>query len=84
MTTPVDMAIEAAGGLTALSKALGLSHPTVIGWRRRGAVPADRVAQVALVTGLSPAALRPDLAALFAEDASPDCVSDTANKRDAA
>lgn len=65
--TPVDVVIEKAGGVAALSRALGLTHPTVIGWRRRGQVPPERLEQVAAITGMRPAEIRPDLAKLFAE-----------------
>ena len=62
----VDRIIEAAGGVAKLAAALNLKHSSIIGWRVRGSVPAGRVADVARVTGISPALIRPDLAAAFA------------------
>lgn len=58
---PIDKAIAAAGGVNALSRNLGLAHPTIIGWRRRDQIPAERVHAVSAVTGISPEELRPDL-----------------------
>jgi DNA-binding transcriptional regulator YdaS (Cro superfamily) len=54
-------AIEKAGGVSALARAVGVDHSTVIGWRRAGRVPAERVRRIAEVTGMSPHSLRPDL-----------------------
>lgn len=51
-------AIEAAGGVRALARLLGVSQPTVSGWRR---VPADRVLAVEALTGIDRTVLRPDL-----------------------
>ena len=36
-------AIEAAGGPQRVSDVFGISHVSVIGWRKRGQVPAERV-----------------------------------------
>lgn len=51
-------AIEAAGGVRALARQLGVSQPTISGWRR---VPADRVLAVESLTGVDRAMLRPDI-----------------------
>lgn len=51
-------AIEAAGGVGALARGLGISQPSVSAWSR---VPADRVIAVERVTGVRREALRPDL-----------------------
>jgi DNA-binding transcriptional regulator YdaS (Cro superfamily) len=51
-------AIEEAGGLRPLARALGISQTSVAEWRR---VPADRLLQVEAVTGISRELLRPDL-----------------------
>lgn len=56
------------GAVSALADALGVAHTTVMRWRD-GTVPADRVAEVARVTGIPAAKLRPDLAATFAVSA---------------
>lgn len=52
-------AVEAAGGIRALARAVGVQRQAVQNWLR---VPQDRVFQVARLTGLAPALLRPDLA----------------------
>jgi TorA maturation chaperone TorD len=54
-------AIEAAGGVAALARAVGVSQPAVSAWDR---VPSDRIAAVELASGVSRDILRPDL---FAE-----------------
>lgn len=56
--TGLDKAIDAAGGVRALARALGVSQPAVSNWKR---VPADRVVAVESVTGIARAHLRPDL-----------------------
>ena len=48
----------------ALGRALNVSHTTVLRWAETG-VPAHRLADLARITGLPAAALRPDLAATF-------------------
>ncbi len=47
-----------AGGMNALARALGITSASVAGWKR---VPAGRVAEVARITGLPAARIRPDL-----------------------
>jgi DNA-binding transcriptional regulator YdaS (Cro superfamily) len=53
-------------GITSVAVAarLGVAHSTVLRWAEHG-VPAHRVADVARVTGIPAAELRPDLAAAF-------------------
>ena len=51
-------AIEAAGGVGALARALGISQPSVSNWQR---VPAERVIAVESLTGVARSELRPDL-----------------------
>ena len=51
-------AIEVAGGVNALARALGISSASVADWKQ---VPAGRVRAVAEITKLSKHALRPDL-----------------------
>jgi DNA-binding transcriptional regulator YdaS (Cro superfamily) len=48
----------AAGGAQVLAASLGIRVSAIYQWRR---VPAERVREVALVTGLLPHQLRPDL-----------------------
>jgi TorA maturation chaperone TorD len=54
----VRLAIDAAGGVAALARGLGISQPSVSAWRR---VPADRVVAVEALTGVKRQQLRPDL-----------------------
>jgi TorA maturation chaperone TorD len=54
----LQRAIDAAGGIGALARALGIAQPSVSGWLR---APADRVSAIEAVTGVSRANLRPDL-----------------------
>jgi TorA maturation chaperone TorD len=54
----LDAAIRAAGGVGELARRLGVSQPSVSGWKR---IPAERIARVEAATGLTRAALRPDL-----------------------
>ena len=56
-----------AGGADALAKLIGIKRRTLFLWKADG-VPADRIAEVAAVTGIAPSTLRPDLAAMFAAE----------------
>jgi TorA maturation chaperone TorD len=51
-------ALQSVGGVTELARRLGIAQPSVSRWDR---VPADRVAAVEAVTGVSRVRLRPDL-----------------------
>jgi TorA maturation chaperone TorD len=51
-------AISAAGGVSELARRMGIAQPSLSNWAR---VPAERVAQVEAVTGVSRRLLRPDL-----------------------
>lgn len=57
-------AIEAAGGVGALARGLGISQPSVSGWSR---IPADRVLAIEELTSVPRSVLRADL---FGADAS--------------
>jgi TorA maturation chaperone TorD len=57
----LQRAIDAAGGVGALARAIGIAQPSVSGWSR---VPADRVAEIETATGVPRTALRPDLFAV--------------------
>jgi TorA maturation chaperone TorD len=61
----LQRAIEAAGGIGALARKLGLAQPSVSQWAR---IPAERVPAVEAVTGIARSELRPDL---FAADGAP-------------
>jgi DNA-binding transcriptional regulator YdaS (Cro superfamily) len=56
--TPLERAIDAAGGLTGLADALGISKQAVAQW---DSVPPLRVLEVERVSGVSRHELRPDL-----------------------
>jgi len=52
------LAIEAAGGVGALARGLGIRQPSVSSWAK---VPADRVLAIEAITGVTRDKLRPDL-----------------------
>lgn len=54
---------------TQIAAALGVSGATITRWVK-DEIPANRVAEVAAITGIRPALLRPDLAALFGDGSS--------------
>ncbi|HEY8567165.1 MAG TPA: Cro/CI family transcriptional regulator [Beijerinckiaceae bacterium] len=54
----VDLAIRAAGGVSALARLIGVAQPSVSNWQR---VPAERVIAIETATGVSRSLLRPDL-----------------------
>ncbi len=54
----VQRVIDAAGGVSALAKALKIKQPSVSGWVR---VPAERVLEIERITGIDRAEIRPDL-----------------------
>ena len=54
----LQQAIEAAGGIAALARKLGIAQPSVSNWTR---VPAERVISVESLTGVARDVLRPDL-----------------------
>lgn len=60
--------IVAGFGAYRLAKMVGVKHPSVHAWVRRGRVPAARVIQVEEATGVSRHRLRPDLYPVEAQD----------------
>ena len=62
----ITAAIEAAGGVGALARRLGIAQPSVSNWSR---VPAERVIAVEAATGVHRTVLRPDLYGAPAADA---------------
>lgn len=54
----LDRAIQVAGGVAELARKIGIRQPSVSNWSR---VPAERVAAVEAITGVSRIHLRPDL-----------------------
>lgn len=60
--SPVERMIDDLGGPTKAAAALGISNPSVVlNWRKRGKVPAERVIDIELLTGISRHELRPDI-----------------------
>lgn len=66
-------AIRAVGGISALSRLLGIAQPSVSIWTR---VPAERVIAVETATSVPRYVLRPDLYPADAEDASLDPIDE--------
>ena len=58
MDDELKAAIEAAGGIRALARELGMSHQALSEWKR---VPAHRILQVEAVTKVPRERLRPEL-----------------------
>ncbi|WP_449432323.1 Cro/CI family transcriptional regulator [Pseudomonas putida] len=54
-------AAEAAGGQSALARALGCTPQNVQRWCSTGRVPAERVLAVERITGISRHEIRPDI-----------------------
>ncbi len=54
----LEKAIEVAGGIRSLARALGISQPAISSWKR---IPAERVGAIEAATGLARSELRPDL-----------------------
>ncbi len=54
----LKLAIDAAGGISALARGLGIAQPSVSSWER---VPAERVVAIETLTGVAREQLRPDL-----------------------
>lgn len=54
----LQQAIQAAGGVSELARKIGIAQPSVSNWSR---IPAERVAAIEEITGVSRAVLRPDL-----------------------
>ncbi|MNZ36559.1 helix-turn-helix domain-containing protein [Lelliottia amnigena] len=63
--TAVEKAIDIAGGVHALARAVGVKQPSVSYWKKVGRVGTDYVLDVAEVTGIPAHELRPDKPRLF-------------------
>lgn len=63
MKTPLEQAIEAAGGQVALGRAIGVSQQRIWWWLNKGAakIPAEFVLAIEAATGMSRHDLRPDV-----------------------
>ena len=60
MKSAIERAIDAAGGVNALARAIGIKQPSVSRWRKVGVVGVDHVPDVAALTGIPAHELRPD------------------------
>ncbi|HHR5552289.1 TPA: transcriptional regulator [Klebsiella aerogenes] len=65
MKSAIERAIDLAGGVNALARAVGVKQPSVSRWRKVGMVGVDHVPDVSAVTGIPPHELRPDKPKLF-------------------
>lgn len=54
----LELAIEAAGGVGALARSLGIAQPSVSNWKQ---IPSERVLNIEQLTGIPRTDLRPDL-----------------------
>jgi DNA-binding transcriptional regulator YdaS (Cro superfamily) len=60
--TPLERAVKAVGGQSALGRLLGVSQATVWYWIRTGkSLQAEHVQTVTAATGIPPHELRPDI-----------------------
>ena len=48
----LDLAIERAGGIMRFTKAMGISHQAIYGWRNRGWVPLERALAIEAIFGI--------------------------------
>jgi DNA-binding transcriptional regulator YdaS (Cro superfamily) len=55
----IQEAIEKAGGMRALARAIGIKYQSIQAWRDR--IPAERVLDVERATGIPREKLRPDM-----------------------
>lgn len=61
----IEKAIDIAGGVNALARAVGVKQPSVSRWKKVGVVGVDYVLDVAEHTGVPAYELRPDKPKLF-------------------
>ncbi len=59
--TPLDKAIEAAGGRRVVAEAFGVRYQANEKWQRLGRLPAERVLLLEKLSGVPRHKLRPDL-----------------------
>ncbi|MED8729902.1 YdaS family helix-turn-helix protein [Escherichia marmotae] len=65
MKSAIEKAIDIAGGVNALARAVGVKQPSVSRWRKVGLVGVEHVPDVSAVTGIPAHELRPDKPKLF-------------------
>jgi DNA-binding transcriptional regulator YdaS (Cro superfamily) len=58
MDEGLKAAVDAAGGLRALARLLGITHQSILQWDK---VPADRIVDIENITGIARERLRPVL-----------------------
>lgn len=58
MKSAIERAIDAAGGVNALARAIGVKQPSVSRWRKVGVVGVEHVPDVAAFTGIPAHELR--------------------------
>jgi DNA-binding transcriptional regulator YdaS (Cro superfamily) len=58
MDKGIKLAIDKAGGMRALARAIGISYQSIQSWKK---IPADRIIDIEDATGVSRHLLRPDL-----------------------
>lgn len=61
----IEKAIDIAGGVNALARAVGVKQPSVSRWKKVGVVGVDYVLDVSEFTGVPAYELRPDKPKLF-------------------
>lgn len=61
MKTPIQQAVEIAGGQTQLARLLGVSQPRVFNWLKKNKVTPQFVIAIEQHTGISRHDLRPDV-----------------------
>ena len=59
--TPIERAVEIAGGQQALAEKIGVRYQAVQKWLKASRVPAERVLAIETATGISRHDLRPDI-----------------------
>lgn len=74
--SPIEKAIEIAGGVNALARAVGVKQPSVSRWKKVGVVGVDYVLDVSELTGVPAYELRPDKPRLFPHPAGSDHAAD--------
>ena len=61
MDKGLEAAIKAAGGMRPLARLLGINYQSIQQWIKDGRVPAERIVQIEIATGVPREKLRPDL-----------------------
>ena len=67
--TPLERAIEKAGGQTKLARDIGTTQQGIYYWLKKNKVPAEFCPKIEEATGISKHELRPDIFGTQSEDA---------------